>query len=139
MARCDTVEAMRWEPLHELVVWQRAPRFRMAESSGWAPPADLYETTEAFIITIELAGFRAGDFDVQATDDSVTISGQRTARPGDGQFLHIERGQGVFARRFTFPHRVDVGDIAAAFDNGLLTIKIPKITPRGPQQVPVAG
>jgi HSP20 family protein len=134
---------MRWEPLHEFVVWHGgAPRFRTTETSGWAPPADLYETADAFIVTIELAGFRSGEFDVQATDDSVTITGERNARAGRagaGQFLHVERGQGAFARRFTFPHRVVVADITAAFDQGLLTIKVPKLAQRGPQQVPVAG
>ncbi len=131
---------MRWEPLHELVVWHnRASRFRTAESTGWAPPSDVYETADAFIITIELAGLQSGEFDVQATDDSVTVSGQRASTPGDGQFLHVERGQGAFARRFSFPHRLAVAEITAAFNQGLLTIRIPKLALSGPQQVAVIG
>ncbi len=74
---------MRWEPLHELVVWHsRAPRLRGADSAGWTPSADVFETDDAFCISIELAGFRPGEFDVQATDESVTISGQRSAPGG---------------------------------------------------------
>jgi HSP20 family protein len=138
------VEFMRWEPLHELVMWHsRAQRLRTAESSGWAPSADLYETDEAFCIAIELAGFRPGDFDVQATVDSVTIMGQRGApgssASGGGQFLHVERGQGAFSRRFKFPHPIAVADISATFRDGLLAVRIPKLPKAAPQQVSITS
>jgi HSP20 family protein len=129
---------MRWEPLHELVMWHsRAQRLRAAESSGWAPTADLYETPEAFCIAIELAGFRAGEFDVQATDDMVTITGQRGSPGGPGQFLHVERGQGAFTRRFKFPHPIAVSEISATFKDGLLAVRVPKLARPAPQHVPV--
>ncbi len=146
---------MRWEPLHDLVMWHsRAQRLRAAESSGWAPAADLYETDEAFCIAIELAGFRPGEFDVQATADSVTITGQRgapnspSAGPsGDssgvyftgGQFLHVERGQGAFTRRFKFPQPIAVGDISATFRDGLLAVRVPKLSTPAPQAVSITG
>jgi HSP20 family protein len=131
---------MRWDPLHELVMWHsRAQRLHAAESSGWAPAADLYETGDAFCIAIELPGFAAGDFDVQATDDTVTISGQRGAQAGAGQFLHVERGQGAFMRRFKFPHPIAVAEIAATFRDGLLAVRVPKMARPAPQQVPVTS
>jgi HSP20 family protein len=130
---------MRWEPLHELVVWHsRTPRLRGAEAAGWAPAADVYEMDDAFCISIELAGFRPGDFDIQATDDSVTISGQRSAPSGSGQFLHVERGQGAFNRRFQFPHPIAIGEIKATFRDGLLAVRVPKVPRPGPQRVAVS-
>jgi HSP20 family protein len=143
---------MRWEPLHELVMWHsRAQRLRAAESSGWAPAVDLYETDEAFCIAIELAGFRPGEFDVQATADTVTITGQRGAPDsssagssggyftGGGQFLHVERGQGAFTRRFKFPQPIAVGDISATFRDGLLAVRVRKLPTPAPQAVPITG
>ncbi len=131
---------MRWEPLHELVVWHsRAPRLRGADSSGWAPPADVYETDDSFCISIELAGVRPGEFDVQATDDSVTISGHRGAPGESGQFLHVERGQGAFSRRFPFPHPIAVGEIKATFRDGLLAVRVPKVPRSDPQRVAVSA
>jgi HSP20 family protein len=120
---------MRWEPLHELVVWQsRATRLRGADSSGWAPSTDLYETSDAFCIAIELPGFKPGEFDLQATEQGVTITGQRQAASvgAPGQFLHVERGQGAFSRRFQFPHPVVVSEISATFRDGLLAVRAPK-------------
>ncbi len=119
---------MRWEPLHELVVWHsRVPRLRGFDSSGWAPSTDLYETSDAFCISIELPGFRPGEFDVQATEQGVTVTGHRTPSAGaPGQFLQIERGQGTFSRRFQFPQPVVVGEISATFRDGLLAVRVPK-------------
>jgi len=120
---------VRWEPLHELVVWHsRAPRLRGIETSGWAPSTDLYETSEAFCISIELPGFRPGEFDVQATEQHVTITGQRVSARGPGQFLHVERGQGAFSRQFQFPQPIAVSEISATFRDGLLAVRVPKVT-----------
>lgn len=130
---------MRWEPLHELVVWHsRAPQLRGADSLGWAPSADVYETSDAFCISIELPGFRPGDFDVQASDQQVTITGQRTAKTrAAGQFLHVERGQGTFSRRFQFPQPIAVNDISATFRDGLLAVRVPKKARLSAQPIPV--
>jgi HSP20 family protein len=125
---------MRWEPLHGMVVWQaRAQRLHSVETSGWAPAVDVYETDDAFCVSIELAGFKPDDFSVNATDESVTISGQRKApsaageTSGPGQFLQVERGLGAFTRRFKFPHPITVGNVSATFRDGLLAVKIPKL------------
>jgi HSP20 family protein len=118
---------MRWEPLHELVVWHsRAPRLPGTDTLGWAPSTDLYETSDAFCIAIELPGFRPGEFDVQASEQGVTITGQRKPAGGPGEFLNIERGQGTFSRRFQFPHPIVISEISANFHDGLLAVRVPK-------------
>jgi HSP20 family protein len=133
---------MRWDSLHDFVAWhQRAHQPQAPESSGWLPPVDLYETAEAYIIAIELAGFTPDDFNIQATDEQLTVTGRRgsqTAPPG-GQFLHVERGQGAFSRRFAFPQRVAVSDVEAVLKDGLLTITVPKKRVSGPQRVDIGA
>jgi HSP20 family protein len=134
---------MRWDSLHDFVAWHhRAHQPQAPESSGWLPPVDLYETADAYIITIELAGFTPEDFDVQATDEQLTVTGRRNlpASAAGGQFLHVERGQGAFSRRFAFPLRVSVTDVKADLKDGLLTVRVPKLArANGPLRVDVGA
>lgn len=133
---------MRWDPQHDLVAWHhRAHQPQTAQSSGWLPPVDLYETADAFVVTIELAGFTTDDFNVEATDEHLTVSGRRTvpAAPIGAQFLHVERGQGAFTRRFAFSQRVAVASVKADFKDGLLTVTVPKRPRNGPQRIDIGS
>lgn len=129
---------MRWDPLHDLVAWHsRTAHARTPDGAGWLPPVDVYETATAYTVIVELAGFGKDDFSLHASDESVTVSGERPAEGGAGQFLHIERGHGSFSRRFQFPQRVALGEVQADFKDGLLTITLPKLARNGPQRVAI--
>ncbi len=128
---------MRWDPLHDFVAWHQRVQRAQSAATGWTPPVDVYETPDAYTIVIELAGLTADDFSVQATDDSLTVSGGRPPGRQSAHFLLVERGHGRFSRRFDFPHRLSVSDIAADFRDGLLTISVPKVARDGPQRVAV--
>jgi HSP20 family protein len=130
---------MRWDPLHELVAWQtRGQLARVPDASGWMPPVDVYETPDAYTIIVELAGFRPDDFTLQASDEGVTVSGERAPEGGAGEFLHIERGHGAFSRRFTFLQRIAVRDVQAELKDGLLTVTVRKLAQLGPQRVAIS-
>jgi HSP20 family protein len=129
---------MRWDPLHDLVAWHARGQHALApDASGWLPPVDVYETADAFTVIVELAGFRATDFALEATDESLTVRGERPPEGGSGQFLHVERGHGAFSRRFTFPQRIGIRDVRAEFKDGLLTITVPKAARPGPQRIDI--
>jgi HSP20 family protein len=131
---------MRWDPLHDLVAWHtRGPQARVPDASGWMPPVDVYETADHYTVIVELAGFRPEDFTLNASDESLTVSGERPPEGGTGQFLHIERGHGAFSRRFRFPQRVAVRDVQADFKDGLLTVTVPKLARNGPVRVTIEG
>jgi HSP20 family protein len=115
------------DPVQDIVSWHERLRRAPGGSSGWSPPVDVYETEAHYVLVIELAGLDAQDFGVHATDEAVTVSGQRaTSGAGEGRFLHVERGHGAFSRSFSFPQRIDVGAIRADFRDGLLTITASK-------------
>jgi HSP20 family protein len=130
---------MRWDPLQDLVSWHERLRGTPGGSSGWAPPVDVYETGEGYVIIVELAGLSASDFDVQATDEQVTVRGERTVLAGDGRFIHVERGHGAFARTFSFPQRIEAGAVRAELREGLLTVTVPRLARQGAQRVNVQG
>jgi HSP20 family protein len=115
------------DPVQDIVSWHERLRRAPGGSSGWSPPVDVYETDAQYVLVIELAGLEAQDFGVHATDEALTVSGQRAASgAGEGRFLHVERGHGAFSRSFSFPQRIDVGAIHADFRDGLLTVSAPK-------------
>lgn len=130
---------MRWDPLHDLVAWHtRTQHGQAPDASGWMPPVDVYETADAYTVIVELAGFRPDHFTLQASDEALTVSGERPPEGGTGQFLHIERGHGLFSRRFQFPHRIAIREIKADFKDGLLTVTVPKTARNGPQRIEIS-
>jgi len=127
---------MPWDPLRELVAFRDRASERHA--GAWAPPVDVYETPDRFVLVAELPGFTPDDVSVSATPGSLTLSGRRPPLAVDvQQYLRIERGQGDFSRTFSFPEAIAVGAIAADFRDGLLTITVPKADVAAPRRIDV--
>ncbi len=105
------------------------------------PPADLTERPDGFELTIELPGLARDDVEVAMTDDSIIVSGVKDEGEIDETTrLHLrERRYGTFRRVFGIPPQVDRQRVAASFDNGLLTIVLPRGDDAGgaSRQVPV--
>lgn len=130
---------MAWNTLHDLVALHERERDRrLTASTAWTPPVDLVETPTAFVLVAELPGFGRDDFSVDATSESVTLSGRRPELPlHPEQFLRLERGQGPFSRTFAFPHAIDTQGIRAELGDGILTVTIPKAGVAAPRRIDV--
>jgi HSP20 family protein len=117
----------RWDPLRDLLaIQQRLDRFAPGPA-GWAPPVDLHETADRYVITAELPGLRQEDLDIQMHDGQITISGRRREREAACEQYHrVERGHGSFSRTFHLPVPVDVNGISADLRDGVLTVTCPK-------------
>lgn len=100
------------------------------QTVGWMPAMEIVEKPDLLIVTAELPGLTIKDVDVSLDDDVLTISGEkqdfRKEGDEDSQFYLWERRYGSFRRSFTLPRSVDVDRIIADFDNGVLTLKLPK-------------
>lgn len=128
---------MRWDPLQELVSWHERRYGTAGQGSGWSPPVDVYETADSYVVVIELAGLTSKDFDVHATDESLTIRGRRGGDANEGRFVHVERGYGEFARAFAFAERVRSADISGEFSDGLLRVTLPKQPAPAPLRIDI--
>ena len=106
---------------------------------AWAPHVDVYETPDEFIAIAELAAVYSGDVTIEISGEEVAIIGERTpASPPDGaECLQLEIPNGHFERRLVLPSSVDPVNATASFEDGLLTIKLPKIAPKGPTKIHV--
>ncbi len=99
----------------------------------WAPAVDVLETEDAYLIFAELPGVRRDDIQLQVRDRRLELSGRRTALGENLSFLRMERSYGPFRRTFDLEAPVDVDDIVAAYEAGVLRVHIPKRKPGGAQ------
>ncbi len=98
------------------------------EGQAWLPAVEVRETPEAIEVTAELAGVKPDDVHVEYEDGVLTLRGEKNyERTTDDERRHIhERRYGSFTRSFTLPRDIEVEDISAKFDNGVLSVSVPK-------------
>jgi HSP20 family protein len=109
-------------------------------SSKWKPPTDIYETDDALVIYMDIAGMTSEDFTVKFADGILTISGERKPRrEGKPHYHAMEVQVGPFERRFRLPVPVDPTSIRASYEHGFLDVRLSKLPPRlsEPQSVKV--
>jgi HSP20 family protein len=133
---------MPWDPLRDLRAWQeRFERLTAHHADSWAPPIDVYEAPDRYVITTEVPGLAREDVDIGIEDLRVTIRGQRSERAASGgEIIHyhqIERGHGAFARTFEFAEKIDAEAVKADLQNGVLTIILPKAPIVPPRRIEV--
>jgi HSP20 family protein len=105
---------------------------------AWAPHVDLYETEDEFVAVVELAGVDPSTVTIEIEAETFTITGQRasTSPPGCADYLQLEILFGEFERVLMLPSGVDADRATANFDDGLLTVRLPKAR-QGPRRVQV--
>jgi HSP20 family protein len=132
---------MPCDPLGDLRAWQeRLERLSRQPADAWAPPIDVYETADAFVVTAEVPGLSRENVELAVEDSRLVITGRREARPGAGDTVHyhlVERGHGTFQRVFEFTDNIDGGRISADLSDGVLTITVPKAAPPPPRKIEV--
>ena len=121
---------MPCDPLRDLRAWQeRLERLAAQHGTAWAPPIDVYETEDRYVVTAEVPGVARDAIDVAVQDNRLTLRGRRASDPGEASAQHfhqVERGHGTFERTFQFADPVLTADISADLKDGVLTIVLPK-------------
>jgi HSP20 family molecular chaperone IbpA len=109
-------------------------------SSKWKPPTDIYETDDALVIYMDIAGMTAEEFTVKFADGILSISGERKPRrEGKPHYHAMEVQVGPFERRLRLPVPVDPASIRASYEHGFLDVRLDKVVsrPSEPQSVKV--
>ncbi|MBP6210546.1 MAG: Hsp20/alpha crystallin family protein [Anaerolineales bacterium] len=116
-----TLLEARREILHA-VSWQ-------VRSTIWSPPTDGYETEEAYVVRVEIAGMREEDFDVAVENHTLHISGNRPDQLERRAYHQMEIRFGKFATAVSLPGPVNVEQSHAEYQDGFLTVVLPKAKP----------
>ena len=126
------------------------------------PQADLYTTEDDVVVCMSIPGANPDDIHISVTGDTVTISGevrhehgnmpqtqQGQAQQGQGQQVQQGRQRqghkvyyqeiwaGRFQRSFSLPIQVDADKANASFENGILTLSLPKAEATRPRKIQV--
>ncbi|HLT46379.1 MAG TPA: Hsp20/alpha crystallin family protein [Rubricoccaceae bacterium] len=142
----------RYNPVRELSLLRREMDrlfndffpVRQGEDPGtsvWMPRADLAETDDAWILSLDLPGIPAENVEVTVEGDTLTVSGERKAssEQQDGRFHRIERTYGRFLRTFQFDSPVDTDHVEASFEDGVLTVHVAKAEASKPRRIEIRG
>lgn len=108
--------------------------------SGWSPSLDVYDDKDSLVVTVELPGLKKEDIAISFHDGSLTVSGERkheVEQKKSGSTFRSERYFGKFQRTVSLPARVDVGNVKAAYKDGILTVTLPKAEEAKPRQIEV--
>ncbi|HMD06257.1 MAG TPA: Hsp20/alpha crystallin family protein [Candidatus Acidoferrum sp.] len=139
----------RWEPFRGAVTLQEQVNRlfgNVLEHSGeesnltsWAPAVDIYETEHELVVKADLPDIDPKDLDIRVENNILTIRGERKfeKKVNQDNYLRVERAYGSFSRTFALANTVNAEAINADYQNGVLTLTIPKREEAKPKQIKV--
>lgn len=111
------------------------------ESGAFVPPMDVVETNDEVLVHLEVPGISRDELEIRAEGNVVIISGekkyQKQENQKEGGFHSIERRYGRFERSFALPRTVSSTNVRASYDNGVLTIVLPKVEESKPRKIQI--
>ncbi len=114
---------------------------RMPESSPslMTLPVDVRQTDTEFIVEASIPGFKPEDVEITVDNGVLTIEGemQEEKEEKKGEYVRRERRRGSFSRTLQLPSEVREEDVRATFENGILTVELPRQEKAHPKRVPV--
>ncbi len=139
----------RWEPFRGATTLQEQINRvfgdlvgRTGEESNltpWAPAVDIFETENELVVKADLPDVNPQDLDIRVENNVLTIRGERKfdKKVNEDNYLRIERAYGSFSRSFSLANSVNAEAIKADYQNGVLTLSIPKREEAKPKQIKV--
>ena len=108
-------------------------------TANFAPPVDVYEDEHNITLKIEVPGIDEKDIDVSIENNTLTVRGERTLEKEEKEenFQRVERQYGSFTRSFTLPNSVDLEQVSADYNKGVLKIRLAKKVEAKPKQIRV--
>ena len=132
----DRIDQM--QQMHQLM-HQLLARAATRVGSSWQPATDVYETEDSLVVQVELAGVREEDIDITLFADHLSVAGTRRNRTSATAAYHLA---GILYGSFTvtIPVMADVDrdGVEASFEDGLLTVLLPKASSNKPLAISVA-
>ena len=140
----------RWDPLRDVASLQtELARFMNGMSGGssgrqtqaWTPPLDVWENEDSVTYSFDLPGIPLEDITIEAEDGRLTVSASRShsSELDTERFYSLERRYGTYSRTVGLPQGVAEDGISAAYENGVLSVTVPKPEQPKPKRIEISG
>ena len=143
---------MRWDPYREMMGLRQAmdrlfddtflwPARSQYEMAGGNLPLDIYQTKDDVVVKAALPGMKPEDVDVTITGDTLTIKGEHKEdkEVKEADYIRREHRYGSFNRTVAVPVSIQSDKAQAVFENGILTLMLPKAEAVKPKQIRIKG
>ena len=144
---------VRWEPLRDFMTLREAMDKLFQESfvgprrRQWLAPADttfaldVYETEDSTVVKTSVPGVKPDDIDITISGNTLTISGETKEEKEvkEENYIRRERRCGSFSRSVILPEDLEADNAEAAFEDGVLTLTIPKAPEAKPKVIKIKG
>jgi len=135
---------IRWDPFREMTQVQSQLNRLVDQVWGgrqesWLPAVDVFDAKEAVVLKAEVAGMDPDDIQIEVEDNVLTIKGERRfeEKVDEERYYRVERRFGSFQRSLALPQGVKADEISAAYDDGILTVTVPKVEEEKPKRIEV--
>lgn len=141
---------VRWEPFRDFMTLREAMDRLFEESfvrprREWPSPVegtlalDMYETEDAVVVKTAVPGVKSDDIDITISGNTLSISGETKVEEEvkEDNYIRRERRYGSFSRSVVLPESVNPDEAEASFEDGILTLSIPKAPEAKPKVIKV--
>jgi HSP20 family protein len=141
---------MRWNPYREMTSLRQAmdrlfedtfmwPARSQYEMAGGNLPLDIYQTKDDVVVKAALPGMKPEEVDISITGDSLAVKGEHKEdkEVKEQDYIRREHRYGVFSRTVTLPVAIQSEKPRPPFENGMLTLTLPKAEAVKPKQIKV--
>ena len=112
----NSVQRIEWRILHH--------------ADRWRPPTDIYETVDNVVVRIEAAGMKPNDFKITIDERLLVVQGARQDTNEKRAYQQMEIYFGTFNIEIILPCNIQVEKVSAEYQDGFLTITMPKAMPQ---------
>ena len=100
-------------------------------------PMDAWREGDTFVLEFDLPGIHPDSLDIDVERNVLTIKAERPARNGDWEFLASERPKGHFSRQLVLGDNLDLDNVAASYEAGVLRLRVPVAERAKPRKIAV--
>lgn len=126
----------RFNPRNPL--WNNTCAHGAQHAKNWLPAVEITDDGEGYILKADLPGLDKNDIEINVNDGLLVLAGERKRpQPKEKAFYRSEVTYGTFSRTFRLGAEINADGIKAEFNNGVLTITLPKAEEVKPKQIQI--